>query len=129
MKLFGLLSAFAVFLTASAAPSDLGIQAVPTGGLVPELAGAWTKGEPVRIADQKGKKVTVLYFWAVNQAALEDMPRFAAIADAFKDKPVAFVGVGCDRVDRVSGFFRVRELPMPVLIDDKLFVFGRLLRP
>ena len=88
MKLLGLLSVFAVFLTAAAAPADPGIQAVPTGGLVPELSGAWTKGEPVRIAEQKGKKVTVLYFWAVNQPSLEDMPRMGEIAKAFADKPV-----------------------------------------
>ena len=129
MKIFGWLSAIAVFLTASAAPSDLGIQAVPTGGLVPELAGAWTKGEPVRIADQKGKKVTVLYFWAVNQQSLEDMPRMGELAREFADKPVTFVGVGCDSVNKVTEFFRAKELPMPILVDDQLSNLCRFLRP
>ena len=129
MKIFGWLSAIAVFLTAAAVPSELGIQAVPTGELVPELAGAWTKGEPVRIADQKGKKVTVLYFWAVNQQSLEDMPRMGELARAFADQPVTFVGVGCDKVNKVAEFFRAKELPMPILVDDKLTTLCRFLRP
>ena len=79
-----------------------------TGDLVPELAGAWSKGNPVKLLEQRGKNAVVLYFWAVNQAALEDIPRFAATVRKYAGKPVVFVGVGCDRVDKVTGFFRVR---------------------
>ena len=95
------------------------VKMLQTGEAVPELAGAWSKGKPVKFAEQRGKNAVVLYFWSVDQAALEDIPRFAAIAKAFKGKPAVFVGVGCDRVDKVAGFFRARELAMPILIDDK----------
>ena len=102
---------------------------VETGGNAPELAGAWSKGTPVRLAEQRGKNAVVLYFWAVNQTTLQDMPRFAEITRKYQGKPVTFVGIGCDRPDKVSGFFRVRELPMPVLIDDKFSVRSVFLRP
>ena len=95
------------------------VRMLETGGQVPELAGAWSKGDPVKFAEQRGKNAVVLYFWAVNQSALQDMPRFAEFARKYQGKPVVFVGIGCDRADRVSGFFRARELPMPVLIDDR----------
>lgn len=100
-----------------------------TGENVPELAGAWSKGTPVKLAEQRGKNAVVLYFWAVNQPTLQDMPRFAEIARKYQGKPAVFVGVGCDRADKVAGFFRVRELPMPVLIDDKFAVRRVFLRP
>ena len=99
-----------------------------TGDLVPELAGAWSKGKPVKLLEQRGKNAVVLYFWAVNQAALEDIPRFAATVRKYAGKPVVFVGVGCDRVDKVTGFFRVRELPIPTLIDDKFVTNALFLR-
>ena len=114
---------------AFASSSGLEIKAVPTGELVPELAGAWTKGAPVRIAEQKGKRVTVLYFWAVNQQSLADMPRMGELAKSFADKPVTFVGIGCDKVNKVAEFFRAKELPMPILVDDKLTTLCRFLRP
>lgn len=105
------------------------VKMLETGEPVAELSGAWSKGNPVKLAEIRGKKIAVLYFWTVNQPTLDDMPRFAGIARKYQDKPVEFVGVGCDRVDKVTGFFRVRELPIPILIDDKLAVRGRFLRP
>ena len=129
MKFLGLVLAFSFLLAAAAAPTGLGVQAVATGELVPELAGAWSKGGPVRIAEQKGKKVTVLYFWAVNQPSLEDMPRMGEVAKSFANQPVTFVGIGCDAVAKVTEFFRAKELPMPILVDDKLSNLCRFLRP
>jgi peroxiredoxin len=129
MKFLGFVLAFSFLLAAVAAPLGLGVQAVATGDLVPELSGAWSKGGPVRIAEQKGKKVTVLYFWAVNQPSLEDMPRMGEVAKRFADKPVTFVGIGCDAVNKVAEFFRAKELPMPILIDDKLANLCHFLRP
>lgn len=105
------------------------VQAVETGKLVPELSGVWTKGDPVKIAEQKGKNFTVLYFWAVNQQSLEDMPRMGAVVKRFEGKPVIFAGVGCDEVKKVTEFFRAKELPMPVLADDKYVTLRRFLRP
>ena len=129
MKLSGFVLAFSLIFAAAAAPTGLGVQAVATGDLVPELTGAWSKGGPVRIAEQKGKKVTVLYFWAVNQPSLEDMPRMGEVAKQFADKPVTFVGIGCDKVAKVAEFFRAKELPMPILVDDRLSNLCRFLRP
>ncbi len=125
-KLIGLLSAVLTAVMLSAAEE---IPAVATGELVPELAGVWTKGEPVKIADQKGKRFTVLYFWTVNQQSLSDMPRMADIARRYADKPVVFVGIGCDEVKKVFEFFRAKELPMPVMADDKYDTLRRFLRP
>ena len=102
-------------------------QTLELGATVPELSGAWSKGTPVSLAAQRGKNVVVFYFWSVNQGALVDIPRFAATVRSFQGKPVVFVGVGCDRVQRVTGFFRVRELPIPILIDDRFTTRRRFL--
>ena len=98
------------------------VKMLQTGETVPELAGAWSKGNPVKLLEQRGKNAVVLYFWSVDQAALEDMPRFAAVVRKYAGKPVVFVGVGCDRADKVAGFFRARELAIPTLVDDKFAV-------
>ena len=122
--------AFAALLTAAAAETNAPApKMTETGDVAPELAGAWSKGTPVKLADERGKNVVVLYFWAVNQASLEDMPRFAETVRKFQSKPVVFAGVGCDRPDKVAGFFRVRELPMPMLIDDKFIAKNGFLPP
>jgi peroxiredoxin len=121
-KLFATtLFALAALLTAAAAETNSPAppKMTETGDAAPELAGAWSKGNPVKLADERGKNVVVLYFWSVNQASLEDMPRFAETVRKFQGKPVVFAGVGCDRPDKVAGFFRVRELPIPMLIDDR----------
>lgn len=112
----------AAVLAAFGAETPKAAGMLETGDVVPELSGAWSKGSPVRFAEQRGKNAVVLYFWAVNQATLEDMPRFAAAARKYQDKPVTFVGVGCDRVDKVTGFFLVRDLPMSILVDDRFLV-------
>ena len=131
MKKFFLAALCAATLAAAAnegkeAPNTL--RMLETGETVPELSGAWSKGKPVKFAEQRGKNAVVLYFWAVNQAALEDMPRFAALVRKYAGKPVVFVGVGCDRVDKVAGFFRARELPIPTLVDDKFVTNALFLR-
>ena len=125
MKKFFMAVLCAATLAAAAAENKV----LETGATVPELSGAWSRGTPVKLLEQRGKNVTVLYFWSVNQAALNGIPRFAEIARKYAGKPVVFVGVGCDRVDRVTGFFRVRELPMPILIDDKFLTHGVFLGP
>ena len=137
MKLVLLLSVFLAALTLAGAekkaePAPAAAPEVPaiaTGELVPELVGAWTKGDPVKLAEQKGKNFTVLYFWAVNQQSLEDMPRMGEVSKRFAGKPVVFVGVGCDKLKKVSEFFRAKELPMPVLADEKFVNLRRFLRP
>lgn len=122
MKKFWLAMVCAATLVAAAkdgkeAPNTL--RMLKTGEAVPELTGAWSKGTAVKIAEQRGKNAVVLYFWSVDQAALEDIPRFAATVRRYEGKPAVFVGVGCDRAEKVKGFFRVRELPIPILVDDK----------
>ena len=125
MKKFFMAAVCAAVLTAwSAEPRML-----ETGEPVPELAGAWSRGTPVKFAEQRGKNAVVLYFWTVNQSALQGMPRFAETARKYQGKPVAFVGIGCDRADRVTGFFRARELPMPILIDDRSAIRNLYLHP
>jgi len=131
MKRF--LFVFACVLAVGAAAAEKApapvVTATATGEAAPELSGAWTKGGSVKLAEQRGKKVTVLYFWTVNQQSLEDMPRMAEVAKKFADRPVVFAGIGCDEVKKVAGFFRVKELPMPVLADDKYEMLRRYLRP
>lgn len=122
-------AALAAFGEAAPAPEIKAPRMLETGEAAPELSGAWSKGTPVKLADERGKNVVVLYFWSVNQAALEDMPRFAATVKKYQGKPVVFAGVGCDRPEKVAGFFRVRELPIPILVDDKFAVRDRFLRP
>lgn len=127
--------ALAAMLTATGAETPVTTataaapQMVETGAPAPELAGAWTQGTPVKLADERGKNAVVLYFWSVNQASLEDMPRFAGTVRKFAGKPVVFAGVGCDRPDKVAGFFRVRELAVPILVDDKFVARHAFLPP
>ena len=101
---------------------------VSTGEAAPELAGAWTGGDPVKLADQRGKKLTVLYFWTVSQNTINDLPRFKEIVKRFSDRPVTFVGVGCDEFRKVDKFSEAWAIPASVLADDKLEMLRRYLR-
>jgi peroxiredoxin len=131
MKKFFLTATFALaaLLAAAAETTSPAPKMTETGDTAPELAGAWSKGNPVKLADERGKNVVVLYFWSVNQASLEDMPRFAETVRKFQGKPAVFAGVGCDRPEKVAGFFRARELEIPMLIDDKFAARSAFLPP
>jgi len=108
--------------------ADTPVPAVATGEAAPELSGAWTRGDPVKIADRRGKNLTVLYFWTVSQHTLNDLPRFKEIVKRFSDRPVTFVGVGCDEFRKVDKFSAAWDMPFPVLADDKLEMLRRYLR-
>lgn len=123
-----LAAALAALAAANSYAAEPARSAVETGAPAPEPAGVWTKGEPVSLAELRGKKAVVFYFWTVDQRALDDIPRMAQTARQFADKPVAFVGVGCDSLNKVKGFFRVKELDFPILADDRAAFTRRFMR-
>ena len=127
-KILLLLLSLSLTAALRAAPPAAEIPALATGETAPELSGAWTRGEPVKLADQRGKKLTVLYFWTVSQNTLADLPHFKEAVKRFSGKPVVFVGIGCDEFRKVGKFSEAWKIPVPVLADDQLAMLRRFLR-
>ena len=117
MKLHGVIAAAAAVLwcglsplTAAAGESG---RVLATGETVPELAlTAWPQGPEVRLAELKGKKPALLFFWTISREGMAAFPQIAAAAKEFPD--VQFIGVAVDSPDSVASFFRLKELPFPV---------------
>ena len=95
--------------------------AVETGVPAPELeVKKWIKGGPVRLADLKGKKCVVLFFWTLSQNGTAAFAEIAMLAHRLGEKEVQFVAVGCDSSDSIAKFNRLDELPFPVAADNML---------
>lgn len=132
MMKFPRLAALAATLFAAtaalSAPAPQPPQTLPTGAVAPELpARAWVNGKPLKLGDFKGKKPVVLYFWTITQTCASTFPNIAAIARHY-DQKVGFIGVGCEEPERMQNFFRLKELPFPVISDDLLELVNLFLR-
>lgn len=65
----------------------------------------WVKGQPVNLADGKGKKVYVVEFWATwCPPCRASIPHLTELQKKFKDKDVVFVGVTTEKPDVVRKF-------------------------
>ncbi len=103
-------------------------EVTPTGAPAPELElYSWPKGEAVKLADIKGKKAAVLFFWTPDQQSASVFPLMARLAEQYKNE-VAFIGIGVDSAKVIGSFFRLKELPFPVASDDLLKCMNRYLR-
>ena len=127
MKFF--LRLFAVLLLCTAAVGSFAAPAASpaaeTGAPAPELeVKKWIKGDPIRLADLKGKKCVVLFFWTLSQNGTAAFAQIGLLAHKLCEEEVQFVAIGCDSADSIAKFNRLNELPFPVAAD-KLGKFQR----
>ncbi|WP_303056791.1 redoxin domain-containing protein [Victivallis vadensis] len=124
LKLF-VAAAAALFCIFSAPGATL-----ETGAEVPELdLRAWLSGKPVNLADLKGKKHAVLFFWTIGQRSLDVFPRIIATANKFGEKELQFIGIAPDSPEAVDKFIRNQPLPFPVAADNILKTLYTYMRP
>lgn len=116
------LAALALCFSVHAAPLPApGKSAAATGSAAPELdVAAWPQGKPVKLADLKGKKFVVLFFWTLSEQGTKFFPDVARLSKEFEKKDVVFLGVGIDSAESIREFVRLKELPFPVAADDRL---------
>ena len=131
MKFF--LRLFAVLLLCTAAVGSFAAPAASpaaeTGAPAPELeVKKWIKGDPVRLADLKGKKCVVLFFWTLSQNGTAAFAQIGLLAHKLGEKEVQFVAIGCDSADSIAKFNRLNELPFPVAADNMLATVNRYMR-
>ena len=131
MKFF--LRLFAVLLLCTAAVGSFAAPAASpaaeTGAPAPELeVKKWIKGDPIRLADLKGKKCVVLFFWTLSQNGTAAFAQIGLLAHKLGEKEVQFVAIGCDSADSIAKFNRLNELPFPVAADNMLATVNRYMR-
>ena len=124
---------FAVLLLCTAAVGSFAAPAASpaaeTGAPAPELeVKKWIKGDPVRLADLKGKKCVVLFFWTLSQNGTAAFAQIGLLAHKLGEKEVQFVAIGCDSADSIAKFNRLNELPFPVAADNMLATVNRYMR-
>ena len=92
---------------------------LPIGGQAPELArGHWVASAPVRLSDNRGKKMTALLFWAPESSCARGVQHFAGTAYRLRKMPVAFVAVGKGGAEALTRFPLCRQLGgIPLLAD------------
>lgn len=75
-------------------------------------------GRPRRLSEWAGK-VVILNFWATWCAPCrEEIPMFIQASAQYSKFGVEFVGIGIDRVDKMSEFSRNTGIPYPILVGD-----------
>jgi thiol-disulfide isomerase/thioredoxin len=82
---------------------------VPAADLGDPAAGLqisdWVKGQPVKLADGKGKTVYVVEFWATwCPPCRTSIPHLTEMQKKFKDRGVVFVGVSDEKLSTVQKF-------------------------
>ncbi len=84
----------------------------------PDFAATTLAGEPIKLADLRGK-VVVLDFWATwCGPCVGQLPHLREMYKKFEGKPFAFVAVSVDDdVDKLRGFVKNQRLPWPVVAD------------
>lgn len=80
-----------------------------------------TDGESVQLKDVKGKKLTVLDFWATwCKPCIKAIPELIELSDKYSDSDVAFVGINVDSPRnraKVKPFSASLGITYPVLLD------------
>lgn len=81
-------------------------RALEVGDSAPPLkVASWIKGDPVNLADGKGKNVFVVEFWATWCAPCRvSIPHLTKLQKAFKDQNVVIIGVSDEPADKVRPF-------------------------
>ncbi len=130
MKLLSRLVAALLFCATAAGVSAAAVSpAAETGVLAPELeVKKWIKGGPIRLADLKGKKCAVLFFWTMSRNGTAPFAEIALLAHKLGEKEVQFIAIGCDSADSIAKFNRLDELPFPVAADSMLATVNHYMR-
>lgn len=108
--------------TATSKEDQPAMQRLSIGSDAPDFEGVNTKGEPIRLADYRGK-VVVINFWASwCGPCVKEMPLVNAVFQAQPEDVVTlFVNAG-ESKGTVAEFLAAHQLHFPVLID----VTGRI---
>ena len=65
----------------------------------------WVKGDPVKLADGKGKEIYVVEFWATwCPPCRESIPHLTALQKKYKDAHVTFIGISEEEASVVKPF-------------------------
>ncbi|MGL4551945.1 MAG: TlpA family protein disulfide reductase [Gemmataceae bacterium] len=134
-----------VRLGAVVRPMLFDLQRLAAGSVVPELSGPADDGRPMKLSDERGKVVVLVFWSAASGASAELFPRLKALQEAHKGRPFAVVGVADDEVDvppesrpgwrsfrngrekgpSVSAAWNLRSWPTLYLIDAKGVIRSR----
>lgn len=111
----GALAALILVLGQPASAADLGMDAPPL------KISKWVKGQPVKLADGKGKSIYVVEFWATwCPPCRVSIPHLTALQKRFKDQGVTVIGVSNELEGKVRPFVdkQAGEMDYTVAIDD-----------
>jgi peroxiredoxin len=87
------------------------------GKTAPDFAGQGFDGEKIKLKDYRGK-VVVLIFWTASTAEVGEENR--KLVERMADKPVAFLGVNCDKdLDRAKSTAEKRHITWPTIWDGR----------
>ena len=91
-----------------------------TGKMAPDFQMPLLNGQPVSLADHRGKEVVVLDFWASwCPPCRESLPLLDQVAREHTGQPVAIYAVNIrEGRELVSEFSKVNKLSLPILLDD-----------
>ena len=107
-----------------------GVAAVDTGARAPELAGRTLDGQPLRMANLRGK-VVIVDFWASwCEPCREEMPVLERLYQRYREQGLVVVGVSVDRTERnARGFLRRTRVSFPIIHDSGHAIANRYSPP
>ena len=90
-----------------------------SGDSAPAFKGQVSDGSTVSLADFKGKKNLILYFYPMDNTpgCTREARSFRDAADRFEEHGTAILGVSTQSVDSHKRFSANNELPFPLLSD------------
>lgn len=77
----------------------------------------WAKGEPVTISEYKDKKITVIFFWGIDNDSLMAFQPLVELCKKVDTAKVAWIGVAVGEESKIKEFKLTKMLPFPVAVD------------
>ena len=118
LPLLALLCMGAVGLTAAVRLADAEATQGKVGDPAPELTILeWAKGEPVTLADGKGKTAYVVEFWATwCPPCRKSIPHLTELQKKYKDKGLVVIGVTAEEPADVKPFVEAQGVAMDYVV-------------